>query len=190
MRLSRDELIEKYPSWNEAKHDIVKGLYGDIPLIEWNKAEYEKYTQLRGTLANIEAVNAYIWTQNGDYSIYSTLIGDIQIGASGNVLCGGLRIKYGGKIYNIYLNLMYGLKSLSIFRNSGPGGTVGFSNADGIPSPNTKARTKELDKDLIEKVLGADLSDYGESVRKFMEAVTAVYNQDKVNRIMEKYHRA
>lgn len=59
MRLTRNELIERYPIWNEARHDIVKVFYGDIPLIEWNKAEYERYSQLEGTLANIEAVEAY-----------------------------------------------------------------------------------------------------------------------------------
>lgn len=140
MRLTRNELMERYPSWNEAKHDIVKVFYGDIPLIEWNKAEYEKYSQLEGTLANIEAVEAYIWTQNGDYSIYRTLIGDIKIGASGAVLCGDLQVKYGGKVYSIYLNLMYGLKSLSIFRNSGAENFIGFSNADGLSSPCIKSR--------------------------------------------------
>lgn len=186
MRLSRNELIERYPSWNEAKHDIVKVFYGDIPLIEWDKAEYEKYSQLEGTLANIEAGEAYIWTQNGDYSIYRTLIGNIKIGASGAVLCGDLQVKYGGKVYSIYLNLMYGLKSLSIFRNSGAENFTGFSNADGLSSPCIKSHTKELDRDLIEKVLKVDLSDYGESVRKFMEAVTALYDKDKANHIMEK----
>ena len=178
MRLTRDELIERYPSWNEEKHDIAKVFYGDIPLIEWNKAEYEKYSQLEGTLANIEAVEAYIWTQNGDYSIYRTLIGEIKIGSSGAVLCGDLQVKYGGKVYSIYLNLVYGLKSLSIFRNSGSDNLTGFSNADGLSSPCIKAHTKELDTDLIEKVLKTDLSDYGESVRKFMEAVVALYDKD------------
>lgn len=186
MRLSRNELLEMYPIWNETRHDIVKVFYGDIPLIEWNGVRYEKYRQLEGTLANIEAVEAYIWTQNGDYSIYHTLIGDIKIGASGAVLCGDLQIKYRGKVYNIYLNLMYGLKSLSIFRNSGTENFTGFSNADGLSSPCIKSHTKELDRDLIEKVLKTDLSDYGESVRKFMRAVIALYDKDKVNHIMEK----
>ena len=190
MRLSRDELIERYPIWNEERHDIVKAFYGDTPLIEWNKAEYERYLQLEGTLANIEAVDAYIWTQNGDYNIYRTLIGEIKIGASGVVLCGDLQVHYGGKVYSIYLNLMYGLKSLSIFRNSGSEVFTGFSNDDGLSSPNIKAHTKELERDLIEKVLKVDLSDYGESVQKFIEAVRALYDKDKVNRIMEKCVRA
>lgn len=185
MRLTRNELLERYPNWNEVKHDIVKTFYGDIPLIEWNKEEYEKYSRLEGTLANIEAVEAYIWTQNGDYSIYRILIGEIKIGASGIVLCGDLQVKYGEKVYSIYLNLMYGLKALSIFRNNGLN-LIGFSNADGLSSPCIKSDTKELDRDLIEKVLKVDLSDYGESVRKFMDAVIDLYNKDKVNHIMEK----
>lgn len=186
MRLTRNELLERYPNWNEVKHDIVKTFYGDIPLIEWNKEEYEKYSRLEGTLANIEAVEAYIWTQNGDYSIYRILIGEIKIGASGIVLCGDLQVKYGGKVYSIYLNLMYGLKALSIFRNNGLKNLIGFSNADGLSSPCIKSNTKELDRDLIEKVLKVDLSDYGESVRKFMDAAIDLYNKDKVNHIMEK----
>lgn len=101
-------------------------------------------------------------------------------------MCGDLQVKYRGKVYSIYLNLMYGLKSLSIFRNSGAESFTGFSNADGLSSPCIKSHTKELDRDLIEKVLKVDLSDYGESVRKFMEAVTALYDKDKVNHIMEK----
>lgn len=186
MRLTRNELLERYPSWNEVKHDIVKTFYGDIPLIEWNKEEYEKYSQLEGTLANIEAVEAYIWTQNGDYSIYRTLIGEIKIGASGIVLCGDLQVKYEEKVYSIYLNLMYGLKALSIFRNNRSKNLIGFSNTDGLSSPCIKSNTKELDRDLIEKVLKVDPSDYGESVRKFMDAVIDLYNKDKVNHIMEK----
>lgn len=190
MRLTRNELLEKYPNWNEVRHDIVKVFYGDIPLIEWNKAEYEKYSQLEGTLANIEAVEAYIWTQNGDYSIYRTLIGEIKIGASGAVLCGDLQVKYGGKVYSIYLNLMYGLNSLSIVRNSGAEYFTGFSNEDGLSSPCIKSHTKELDGDLIEKILKVDLSDYGESVKKFMEAVKELYTKDRVNHIMEKCYSA
>lgn len=190
MRLSRDELIDMYPIWNESRHDIIKVFYGDVPLIEWNKVEYERYLQLEGTLANLEAVEAYIWIQNGDYSIFRTLIGEIKIGASGAVLCGDLQVHYKGMVYSIYLNLMYGLKSLSIFRNSGSVVFSGFSNEDGLASPNTKAHTKELEGDLIEKVLKVDLSDYGESVQKFIEAVRAVYDKDKVNHIMEKCFRA
>lgn len=186
MRLTRNELLEMFPSWNEERHDIVRVFYGDIPLIEWNGAEYERYSKLEGTLANIEAVEAYIWILNGDYNIYRTLIGEIKIGASGEVLCGDLSVNYGGMVYSIYLNLMYGLRALSIFRNSGAKNISCFSNVDGIRSPSTKANTKELDKDMIEKILNINLSDYGESVRKFIEAVKILYEEDPTNHILEK----
>lgn len=185
IRLTKDELLDKFPSWNTNRHDIVKVFYGEIPLIEWNKSEYNKYIRLRDrTMVNIETVNAYIWTQNGDYSIYRTLLGDIMIRASGKVICGDLRVKCGGKAYNIFLNLMYGLRSLSIFRLNGTEFFIGFRNTDGMKSSHIKAHTKELEPELIEKVLSADISDYGESVKKFMMTAKALYESDKTNKIM------
>lgn len=186
MRLSRDELIETFPTWNEERHNIVKALYGDIPFVEWNKAEYERHIQLQGTLSNITAVEAYIWRLKGDYSIYRTLCGDVYISKSGKVLCGDFRVKHGVEEYVIYLALMYGLKSLSIFRNGFSKMLVGFSNSDGLKSPCIKAHTTELNCDVIEKVLSVDLSDYGDSVKKFFEAARKIYEEDKTNHIMEK----
>lgn len=185
MRMSRDALIEMYPYWNEERHDIVKAFYGDIPVVKWNSAEHDRFCKLGATLANLMAVDAYIWVQNGDYYIYRVLIGDIKVKISGEVLCGSLDVKYGGKVYNIFLNLMYGKKALSIFRNSG-GLLTGFSNRDGMMSPNIKNHTSELDEAVIEKVLQVDLSDYGDSVRDFMGAVKSLYYENTSNFILEK----
>lgn len=42
MRMTREELIVKFPSWNNAKHDIVPALYGDIPSRIWAIADMLK----------------------------------------------------------------------------------------------------------------------------------------------------
>lgn len=185
MRLTREELLDKYPSWNESKHDIVKTFYGDIPLVVYNEKQYEWFKTLTDTLANIEAVDAYIYTQNGNYNKYSTLIGDVYISEKGNVLSGSVKVKYHGFIHNIFLNLMYGKSCLSIMRHTSET-TTGFSNKDGLSSPSIKAHTKELDNKTIEKILNTPLKDYGESIQKFMESARKLYEQDKTNYIKEK----
>lgn len=184
MRLTREELLDKYPSWNEAKHDIVKVFYGDIPLVVYNEKQYEWFKTLTGTLANLEAIDAYIYTQNGNYNKYSTLIGDVYINKDGKVLSGDVRINHHGFIYNIFLNEMYGQHCLSIIRASN--GITGFSNKDGLRSSCIKKNTKELSDDAIKEILNKQLEDYGESIKKFMAAAKELYEQDKTNYIIEK----
>lgn len=185
MRLSREELLRMYPSWNEERHDIVKAFYGDIPLIEWNEEEYKRYCKLEGTLSNIEAVDAYIWTQNGDYSIYRTLIGEVYLTVGGKVMAGTIHLKYRGVTFTLSINLMYGMRALDILKLSGEK-VKGFSNKGGTGSPSNKYRTEELDTEVIEKLFVTDLRDYGSSVRKFMRECIKLYEVDRVNHIMEK----
>ena len=185
MRLTREELLDMYPLWNESRHDIVKVFYGDIPLVIYNEKQYELFKTLTGTLANIEAIDAYIYTQNGNYNKYSTLIGDVYITENEIVLSGNIKIKYRGLIHDIFLNKMYGKYCLSILRNTSEG-TKGFTNKDGLLSPSIKSRTKELDDETIEKILNNPLEDYGETIQKFMEAAREMYIQDSTNHIMEK----
>lgn len=185
MRMSRDELMQIYPIWNEHMHDIVKVMYGEDPLILWNEEYYKRWSTYTGTASNIEGVNAYMWSQNGDYYIYRTLIGEIYITTSGKVLGGSINVKYRGVSYNIYLNFMYGFKALDIMRLSGEK-VRGFSTKDGTGSPSNRHRTEELDREIIEKVLNVDLSDYGESVHSFIRECSNLYNEDSTNYIMEK----
>ena len=185
MRLTREELLNMYPSWNESRHDIVKVFYGDIPLVIYNEKQYELFKTLTGTLANIEAIDAYIYTQNGNYNKYNTLIGDVYIAENGTVLSGSIKIKYYGLIHDIFLNKIYRKYCLSILRNTSEG-TKGFTNKDGLLSPSIKSHTKELNNETIEKILNTPLKDYGESIQKFMEAAREIYEQDKTNYIMEK----
>ena len=189
MRLSNDELKEKYyTSWNDAKHDIGKVYYGDTPLIHYDEKKYEHFHTLTGTMANIEAVKAYIYSQNGTYDLYRTLIGEVSISENGIVLHGNINVKYYGKTYNIILNEMYGLHSLTILRLGDK--VKGFCNKDGQGSPANKYRTEELDDETILKVLNVDLSDYGESIHKFIKACKDLYNKDNTNYIMDKCYSA
>ena len=186
MRMTREEILEKYPSWNESRHDIVAVNYGDEPLIHYDKNEYDRYQNYwskDSTFANIMAVDAYIYSQNGTYDEYRTFIGNIRIAEDGRVLCGNVNVKYRGKVYDIIFNRMYGFKKLDILRLDGEY-VVGFSNADGQGSPSI--RTKEMDKDLIERILNDPLSDYGYAIQRFMEAARELYAEDTTNHIMKK----
>ena len=137
MRLSNDELKEKYCTfWNDEKHDIGEVQYGDTPLIHYDEKKYEHFHTLTGTMANLEAVKAYIYSQNGTYDLYRTLIGEVYISENGTVLCGDISVKYYGKTYDIILNEMYGLHSLTILRLGDK--VKGFCNKDGQGSPANK----------------------------------------------------
>lgn len=185
MRLSNAELKEKYCTfWNDEKHDIGEVYYGDTPLIHYDEKEYEYFHTLTGTMANICAVEAYVYFQNGTYDLYRTLIGEVSISENGTVLCGDISVKYYGKTYDIILNEMYGLHSLTILRLGDK--VKGFCNRDGQGSPANKYRTEELDDKTILKVLNVDLSDYGESIHKFIKACKDLYNKDNTNYIMDK----
>lgn len=185
MRLSNAELKEKYCTfWNDEKHNIGEVYYGDIPSIHYDEKEYEHFCTLTGTMSNISAIDAYIYSQNGTYDLYNTLIGKVRISENGNVLNGNISVKYYGKFYNIILNEMYGLHSLTILRLGNK--VKGFCNRDGQGSPAHKFRTEELDDEKILKVLNVDLSDYGESIHKFIKACKDLYNKDNTNYIMDK----
>lgn len=188
MRVSREELLKMYPSWNENRHDIVKANYGDIPLKVWNMESYKAYSKLTGTMANIEAVEAYMWSVNGDYNVFRTLIGEVYITVDGKVLGGSISVKYRGKNHSISLNLMYGIKWLNILRIGAK--VSGFTNRDGGGGPANRFNTVEMDPEVIEKVLGSDLSDYGESIQAFMRECRELYNEDNKNYIMSKTFNA
>ena len=185
MRLSNTELKEKYCTfWNDAKHDIGEVYYGDTPLIHYDEKEYEHFHTLTGTMANICAVKAYVYSQNGTYDLYRTLIGEVSISENGTVLHGNINVKYCGKIYDIILNEMYGLHSLTILRLENK--VKGFCNKDGQGSQSNKFNTEELNDETILKVLNVDLSDYGESIHKFIKACKDLYDKDNTNYIMDK----
>ena len=190
MRLTREELLNKHPIWNEERHDIVKTLYGDEPLIHYDEKEYNKYCDFwskDNTCANIGAIDAYIYSKNGTYDKYRTLIGEVMISEDGEVLGGDIYVKFGGMRYDIIINNMYGRPSLDILRLSGSGKVLGFSNKDGQGSPSSKRYTDELKDENINKVLNSkELNDYGVSISKYIQCARDMYNSDKTNYIMDK----
>ena len=186
MRETREELIEKFPSFNTYHQDIVKIFYGDEPDTYWNLEKYNYHRTLTGTLSNISAVDAYIFTQYGNYYIYSTRIGRVYIAENGEVLCGDISVKHRGLTYDVCLNLMYGFSALDILYLSGSSGVTGFSSSDGIGSPCTHKMTKELDKEKILRIINEPLSNYGVGIQKFMETVRKTYQRDPTNHILEK----
>ena len=186
MRSTREELLKMYPCWNEKRHDIIAVNYGDEPLIRYNQRKYEEYQQLTGTLANIECLNAYIYSQNGNYDEYRTLVGNVYIAEDGRVLGGDINVKHNGQTVNVILNMMYGWKALTILQLSQI--VQGFSNKDGQGSPSRY--TKEMEPEKIEKVLNNPMSDYGIAIQKFLQTAREVYAEDTTNHVMEKLFSA
>ena len=186
MRKTRDSLIADMPYWNEQRHDIVKVNYGDEPLTYWDHEKYEWVSNLTGTLSKIHAIEAYMYYMNGNYYIYDTFVGKSYIKEDGVVLTGNVNITYRGKRYNIFLSKMYGKNGLSITRIDADGIVSGWSNADGLGSCARRDRTKELDYEVIEKVINNPMEDYGIGIQKLMEVIRETYYADIKNHIMEK----
>lgn len=182
MRMTKEELLKKYPSWNTNRHDIGKVMYGDEPLMKWDKYEYERFCELSGTSANLKAAEAFIYSQYGNYYIYNTLIGRIYIAEDGKILVGDINIYYKG-CNSVHLNKMYGFDALDILK-IGSQNVIGFSNIGGLGSPSVY--TKEMDKDAVEKIINNKMEDYGVGIQRFMEAVRKQYYNNTTNYIMER----
>ena len=165
--------------------DIIAVEYGDIPSSNYTQKDYDRWQKLSGTLSNIGAVDAHIFTCFGQYSVYNTRIGKVYIDSTGDVLCGSISIRCRGNVYNVYLNLMHNLNGLDVI-GLRAGGVVGYSNKDGLGSPSRKHNTREISVDVLESILNDPLNDYGEGIQRFMDSVRKSYLLDKTNHIMEK----
>ena len=187
MRKTREEIIAENCWVNIKRNDIVEYCYGDVPLRTYTEKDYTKYKKADGTLANILAVDAYIYSVYGDYDIYDILCGKICIEKKhDNILYGEIKVKYNGNIYYININNMYGLKGLGIKCLHG-GWVTGWCNVDDAGSSANKYHTKEMDKDMIEKILNhKSLKDYGISVKRFIDLAWEIYNSNSENQIMNK----
>ena len=85
------------------------------------------------------------------------------------------------------MNLMYGLKALSLLSLRGTGKVKGWCNKDGQGSPANHLNTEELDIDTIKLVLNNPMEDYCYGVQKFMRAIRELYAEDHpYNNIMNK----
>ena len=189
MRLTNEEILTQFPFWsNHPSGNIQQVRYGDIPDCQYTQESYNYYQQETDPhLLNILCANAYIYSQHGAFDIYKTIAGDIYIHTeTQQVLYGSLNIPYRNKPITIHLNLMYGLKALSLLSLRGTGKVKGFCNKDGIGSPCSHLNTEELDIDIIKSVLNNPMEDYGYGVQKFMQAARKLYVEDPYNNIMNK----
>lgn len=111
------EILTQFPSWtNHPSGNIRQVRYGDIPDCQYTQESYNHYQQETDPhLLNILCANAYIYSQHGAYDNYKTIAGDIYIHTeTQQVLYGSINIPYRGKPITCHMNLMYGLKALSL----------------------------------------------------------------------------
>lgn len=189
MRLTNEEILTQFPSWsNHPSGNIQQVRYGDIPDCQYTQESYNRYQQETDPhLLNICCAEAYIYSWHGAFDIYKTIAGDICINTeTQQVLHGLINVPYRNKPITIHLNLIYGLKALSLLSLRGTGKVKGFCNKDGIGSPCNHLNTEELDTDIIKSVLNNPMEDYGYGVQKFMQAARELYAEDPYNNIMNK----
>ena len=189
MRLTNEEILIKFQSWaNHPSGNIQQVRYGDIPDCQYTQDSYNRYqSETDRHILNIGCANAYIYSNYGTYDIYKTILGDIYIQTSTQqILHGSINIPYRNKPITINVNLMYGLKALSILSLRGTGKVKGFCNKDGQGSPVNQLNTEELEPDTIKKILSNPMKDYGYGIQKFMETARELYNEDPYNYIMSK----
>lgn len=188
MRLTKEQILFQFPSWkNHPSGNIVGVRYGDIPDCIYTQDNYNYWETLTGTSSNIAYVNAFIYAINGSYDIYKTEIGDVYIHHdTQKLMYGSISIPYKNRPISAHINLMYGLKGLSLLKLRGSNKVKGFCNKDGQGSPCRYAMTEELEPDAIKEILSNQMSDYGHGIQKFMEIARELYNEEPYNYIMEK----
>lgn len=189
MRLTNKEILTQFPSWaNHPSGNIQQVRYGDIPDCQYTQESYNHYqSETDRHLLNIGCANAYIYLHYGTYDIYKAIPGDVYIQTSTQqLLHGTLSIPYRNNPITIHINLMYGLKALSLLSLRGIGKVRGFCNKDGQGSPANHLRTEELEPEIIKKILSNSMSDYGYGVQKFMDTARELYNEEPYNYIMGK----
>lgn len=192
MRLTNEEILTKFPSWsNRLSVRRYSPIRKHSVSTLWRHTRLPIYTRILQSLSArnrsppIKHPNAYIYSQHGAYDIYKAIAGDIYIHTeTQQVLYGSLNIPYRNKSITIHLNLMYGLKALSLLSLRGTGKVKGWCNKDGQGSPANHLNTEELD--IIKSVLNNPMEDYGYAVQKFMQTARELYAEDPYNNIMNK----
>ena len=117
MRLTNEEILTQFPFWsNHPLRSVQQVRYGDIPDYQYTQESYNHYQQETDQhILNICCAEAYIYSQHGAFDIYKTIAGDIYIHTeTQQVLHGSINVPYRNKPITIHLNLMYGLKALSL----------------------------------------------------------------------------
>ena len=162
--------------------------YADVPDKHYSQKEHEWWLSLKDEqMQRICLDNDWFWCMCGDYDIYRTWIGNVQIDVNGKVLHGSVNVPYRGKSIIVSLNQIYPElgRCLTILDLNGTGNIKGFCTKKGPGSPAIKSRTEEMDKDTIFKILNNPMKDYGIGIQKFMETAREIYNENPWNYIME-----
>lgn len=155
MRLTNEEILIQFPSWaNHPSGNIQQVCCGDIPDCQYTPDSYNRYqSETDRHILNIGCTNAYIYSNYGTYYIYKTIPGDIYIQTSTQqILHGSINIPYRNKPITIHVNLMYGLKALSILSLRGTGKVKGFYNKDeqGFPANHLSTKDSDADKNIFD----------------------------------------
>ena len=184
MRKTHDELAFQYPSYAKSLGDrLVPVLYGDEPMHNYNREHYENMKRLTDKdehLANICAIDQYIYANYGDYLLYKTFAGDIYIKPNGDILAASIGVKYSGKNYDIRLNRMYGHDSFSISYNPYSfDGLYQIWTYGDISYPVPKVY-QLMDYDLVMKIVNVK-HDYGKSYQSVLDYCKSVLEKDKKN---------
>lgn len=157
MRLTNEEILTQFPFWsNHPSGNIQQVRYGDIPDCQYTQESYNHYQlETDPYLLNILLANACIYSQHGAFDIYKTIAGDIYIHTeTQQVLHDSINVPYRNKPITIHLNLMYGLKALSLLSLRGTGKVKGFCNKNGIGSPCNRLNTEEYHQVSLKQSYG------------------------------------
>jgi hypothetical protein len=171
MRLTREELLEQYPYWNEENNDIVKVMYGDEPLIKWThdrvRWENEKDKDPDSIVATLNTVEHYIVARCGDFGDYRPMIGGVKVLTRNRIGSCDINIKYNGKTYNLMLNELYGKTIMSLTLNTS---TIYRTYDIGQDSSWISTRWTPMSKEEALKVVDVKrVADYGDVVKRAVE---------------------
>ena len=132
---------------NHSSGNIQQVRYGDISDYQYTQDSYNRYqSETDRHILNIGYANAYIYLNYGTYDIYKT-IPDLHTNIYAANTTQFHYHPYRNKPITIHVNLMYGLKALSILSLRRTGKVKGFCNKDGQGSPVNHLSTKDSDAD-------------------------------------------
>lgn len=190
MRKTKEELLEKFPYWNEERNDVVTTLYGDEPLCRYDQYKYKLYTDCYdSTLAAVLFGDAWIWSIHGDFDDYRLINGGMRVRADGKILWADLNVHYSGRTYELCLDQLYDKSKLSIIW-IGQDTVKGWRNfATACPS-RIEGKNKELSDEEIYHVLNSkDWRDFGYDVQRCRRRCVELYELDKTNHYLDEWRR-
>lgn len=188
MRVSRERLTEKYPSWNEDKNDIVKTLYGDTPLRHYTKKDFDFYDTCKDkTLKNILLLDSIIWKYKGDFDEYRLINGNIKVSSKNEYIIADLNFRGYYIFYNNIYNNIYNKSRMSITKNYGIK-VKGWSNFRSYCASRIEKNNEELDRESIIRILNyREWNDFGKIVKDFGDNLMNLYERDETNHYLDEW---